>query len=163
MQILEDRWQLAVNEVARELGSTPRTVYRDLSVLERIGVPIYQERRGTRARCRVMAGYRSRRFSVTLSWPEMLALSAARDLVGGASGSFFHGFAVSALEKIRRAVPEELVKRADAMAAGLSASVGVTADGERGSGHLALRRSLGVVVHGLVDREADGDRGALVQ
>ncbi|HZA51563.1 MAG TPA: HTH domain-containing protein [Myxococcaceae bacterium] len=107
MQILEDRRQLAVNEVARELGSTPRTVYRDLSVLERIGVPIYQERPGTRARWRVMERYRSRRFSVTLSWPEMLALSAARDLVGGASGSFFHGFAVSALDKIRRAVPEE--------------------------------------------------------
>ena len=42
MTLLEDRQELAVTDVARELGYTTRTVYRDLAVLERIGVPIYQ-------------------------------------------------------------------------------------------------------------------------
>src|SRR5256885_16088254 len=60
MTLLEDRQELAVTDVARELGYTTRTVYRDLAVLERIGVPIYQERKGRRARWRVVEGYRRR-------------------------------------------------------------------------------------------------------
>src|ERR1700730_3138413 len=67
MQMLEHRQEIVVPEVAAQLGYTVRTVYRDLQVLERVGVPIYQERRGQKARWRVMEGYR-RRLSITLSW-----------------------------------------------------------------------------------------------
>src|SRR5438067_8741248 len=80
MTLLEDRQELAVTDVARELGYTTRTVYRDLAVLERIGVPIYQERKGRRARWRVVEGYR-RRLSVSLSWSEMLALALGGKLL----------------------------------------------------------------------------------
>src|SRR5437763_5776869 len=73
MQILEKRQEIAVPAVAAELGYTVRTVYRDLQVLERIGVPIYQEKTGRKARWRVVEGYR-RKLSITLSWPEMVAL-----------------------------------------------------------------------------------------
>src|SRR2546429_115074 len=46
MQILEKRQEIAVPAVAAELGYTERTVYRDLQVLERIGVRLYQEQTG---------------------------------------------------------------------------------------------------------------------
>lgn len=124
MQLLEERREVAVTEVAEELGATVRTVYRDLSVLERFGVPIFPEKRGTRSRWRVMDGYR-RRLSVTLSWPEMVALTVGRDLLAGASGATFHESAISALGKIRGALPKELTERADALGNGVSASAGV--------------------------------------
>jgi len=130
IQIFDERREVAVPEIARELGWTPRTVYRDLSVLERVGVPIYPERRGSRSRWRVVEGFR-RRLSITLSWPEMVALTAGRGLLAGASGSFFHESAIAALDKIRSALPEELVRRADAMGKSLSASTGIAWDGAR--------------------------------
>lgn len=130
MQILDERRQLAVHDVAKELGWTARTVYRDLIVLERVGVPIYQDRQGTRSRWRVVDTYR-KRLSVTLSWPEMLALSAGRDLLAGSSGSLFHESAISALDKIRGALPAELVKRAETLANGVSAAVGIQVEGGR--------------------------------
>ena len=50
MQMLEHRQEIVVPEAAAALGYTVRTVYRDLQVLERVGVPIYQERQdGMRA------------------------------------------------------------------------------------------------------------------
>jgi len=116
-----------VPEVARELGYTTRTLYRDLVVLERVGVPIYQERVGNAARWRVVEGYR-RRLSLTLSWSEVLALTAGRSLLAGLSGSMFHESAVSGLAKIRRALPEALAARADAAGALLSASSGAAHD-----------------------------------
>src|SRR3954471_14180548 len=130
IQIFDERREVAVPEIARELGWTPRTVYRDLSVLERVGVPIYPERRGARSRWRVVDTYR-RRLSITLSWPEMVALTAGRDLLAGSSGSFFHESAIAALDKIRSALPEELVRRADAMGKSLSAATGIAWEGAR--------------------------------
>lgn len=123
IQLLDERRQLVVTDVARELGYTPRTVYRDLEVLERVGVPIYQEKQGRRSRWRVVDGYR-RRLSLTLSFPELLALAAGRDLMSGLAGTLFHESAISALEKIRRAVPEELVRRFTAGADRVSAGGG---------------------------------------
>lgn len=54
MQMLEHRQEIIVPQVAAELGYTVRAVYRDLQVLERVGVHIYQDRRGRQARWRVM-------------------------------------------------------------------------------------------------------------
>ncbi|MBI3183287.1 MAG: WYL domain-containing protein [Myxococcales bacterium] len=123
LQILDDRREIAVPEVAERLGYTARTVYRDLLVLERVGVPIYREAQGRRARWRVVEGY-SRKLSLTLSFPEMLALTAGRELLAGLSGTLFHEAAISGLEKIRAALPRPLVERADAAARRLSAEVG---------------------------------------
>src|SRR5205823_6156652 len=122
MTLLEDRQELAVTDVARELGWTPRTVYRDLAVLERIGVPIYQERKGRRARWRVVDGYR-RRLSVSLSWAEMLALAAGRKLLAGVGGTL-DAAAASAAAKIGGALPSELGRRALRADASIAAVLG---------------------------------------
>ncbi len=127
MGILQSRGQLVVAEVARELGYTARTVYRDLSVLERVGVPIYQDRRGRRSRWRVMEGYRRRLF-VTLSWTEALALAAGRAVLASYSGSLFDEAAGTAMGKIRAALPAELVERTQRVATALSASAGPMRD-----------------------------------
>jgi proteasome accessory factor B len=127
MQMLEHRQEIVVPEVAAELGYTVRTVYRDLQVLERVGVPIYQDRRGRQARWRVMEGYR-RRLSITLSWPEMLALVAARKMLEGLSAAPLADAAASAVAKVNDALPREVAQRAARFDAMLSAQLGPAHD-----------------------------------
>ena len=127
MQMLEHRQEIVVPEVAAELGYTVRTVYRDLQVLERVGVPIYQDRRGRQARWRVMEGYR-RRLSITLSWPEMLALAAARKMLEGLSAAPLSAAAATAMTKINDALPREVAQRVARFDEVLSAQLGAVHD-----------------------------------
>jgi predicted DNA-binding transcriptional regulator YafY len=115
VRLLDQGDRLSVPHAAGELGCTERTVYRDLVVLQEIGVPVYQEREGKRKRWRLIDGPR-RRLSVTLRFAETLALTTGRDLLAGLAGTFFHEAAISALEKIRAALPAQLLTRADAAA-----------------------------------------------
>lgn len=123
MQILEHRQEIVVPQVADELGYTVRTVYRDLQVLERVGVPIYQDRRGRHARWRVIEGFR-RKLSITLSWPEMMALVAARKMIETVGAPPLSEAAASALKKVNDAVPREIAERAAQFDGAISAHVG---------------------------------------
>lgn len=124
MQLLERRQEIVVPQVAEELGYTVRTLYRDLQVLERVGVPIYQERRGQKARWRVMEGYR-RRLSITLSWPELLATLLGRKLLETLP---LREAAQSALGKLSEALPAEVSSRAAVLEPLLSAHPGGAQD-----------------------------------
>ncbi len=115
VRLLDQGGELSVPRTAADLGCTERTVYRDLVVLQEVGVPVYQEREGKRLRWRLVDGPK-RRLSVTLSFAETLALTAGRDLLAGLAGTFFHEAAISALEKIRAALPAPFLTRADAAA-----------------------------------------------
>jgi len=138
MQMLEHRQEIAVPEVAAELGYTVRTVYRDLQVLERVGVPIYQERQGRHARWRVMDGYR-RRLSITLSWPEMMALALGRKLLEKLSTVPLSDAATSALAKVNDGLPREAAERGAGCDEAVSAQLGASHDYAR---HTAVLRTL---------------------
>src|SRR5262249_37851150 len=86
LQIIDGRRSLAVQEVARELGYTPRTVYRDLQGLEGVGVPLYQEQEGRRSRWRGVDGY-ERKLQLRLTFSELLARSTGRELLSGLAGT----------------------------------------------------------------------------
>ena len=86
-------------------------MYRDLQILERVGVPIYQERQGRRARWRVMEGYR-RSLSITLSWPEMMALLLGRKLLEKLSAPPLADAATTATAKLNDALLREIAQRA---------------------------------------------------
>ncbi len=115
LRLLDERRELSVEKAAAELGCSRRTIYRDFLVLSETGVPIYPEAEGRRVRWRLVDGPK-RRLSITLSFSEMLALTAGRDLLAGLTGTFFHEAAITALEKIRAALPDPLLARADATA-----------------------------------------------
>ncbi len=123
--IIDERREVEVGSVARELGYTVRTVYRDLEVLQKVGVPLYQEQVGRRARWRVVDGYR-KRLTLSLTWSEMLALTAGRGLLSGLAGTLFHESALSALEKIRAALPPPLLARVDVTSMRVTGSVGAS-------------------------------------
>src|SRR5262245_36267611 len=110
IRLLNVRREVHVAEAAVELGTSERTVYRDLRVLERVGVPIYPERTGDKTRWRVVEGYRHG-LAISLSWAEMVAVAAGRALLGGLGDSFFADSAGTALEKIRDALPKEVAQR----------------------------------------------------
>jgi predicted DNA-binding transcriptional regulator YafY len=110
LRILEERREISVPEVADELGTNVRTVYRDLSVLERTGTPLRQIRQGKRARWRVMEGWKNR-VSLTLSFQDLIALAAGcRALEGHPE---LHESAAQALRHVRDKLPQELKERAD--------------------------------------------------
>ena len=113
MQMVSERREVSATAAAKELGCDRKTIYRDFHVLEEIGVPLYQEGDGPRARWKVVDGPR-RKLALTLSWSEVLALTAGRDLLGGLAGTFFHDAAVTALDKVGAALPVELAARAHA-------------------------------------------------
>ena len=115
LRLLDERRELSAEKAAAELGCSRRTIYRDFIVLGETGVPIYPEAEGRRVRWRLVDGPK-RRLSITLSFSEMLALTAGRDLLAGLTGTFFHEAAITALEKIRAALPDPLLARADATA-----------------------------------------------
>lgn len=111
LALLEARPEgLEPEEAADELGALRRTVYRDLRVLEDMGVPLTSTRDGRRARWRILQGYRHR-LQLTLTWTELLALTTASLAVAGLAGTLLHAGAASALEKIRATLPRELAER----------------------------------------------------
>lgn len=112
-----------LEEAAGELGARRRTVYRDFRVLEDAGFPLTSERDGRRARWRMMQGYRHR-LQLSLSWSELVALMAARQMVSGLAGTMLHDGAASALEKIRATLPKALADRLRASELLVSAPVG---------------------------------------
>ncbi|MDF1566011.1 MAG: HTH domain-containing protein [Deltaproteobacteria bacterium] len=54
LTLLEKKSGQTVQDLAELLGVSVRTVYRDLEVLDRAGVPLVQEREGRNVRWRVM-------------------------------------------------------------------------------------------------------------
>ncbi len=124
LQLLETRGAgLELGEAAEELQTGRRTVYRDFEVLQDAGFPLLSEKEGSRARWRMMEGYRHR-LQLSLSWSEVLALSTGAELMKGLSGTMFHEGAVSALEKIRATLPKALAERVRAGEKGVSTTRG---------------------------------------
>jgi hypothetical protein len=108
LALLEVRREgVELEEAAAELGAQRRTVYRDLRVLEDAGFPLTSARDGRRARWRMLEGYRHR-LQLTLTWSELVALMAARQMMSGLAGTMLHDGAASALDKIRATLPRGL-------------------------------------------------------
>ena len=122
MHLLAQRRVVGVPELARELGANVRTLYRDLGVLEAVGVPLVRESSGRTARWRVVDGYRPH-LSVSLSPPEQLSLALGSKLLAGLDGPLGQAPA-SVVAKIERALPGPMAERGRALAESVSASLG---------------------------------------
>ncbi len=119
--LLLDERQLVVDEVAARIGCTRRTIYRDLEVLQRAGMPLYQETLGRAVRWRLDEGFH-RTLSVQLSVQEAMALVAGARSLSSLSGTFFAQGATSAVEKVRHALTPAVRERVEGFVKHLSAS-----------------------------------------
>jgi predicted DNA-binding transcriptional regulator YafY len=119
--LLDSERELGVDDAAKRLGCARRTVYRDLVVLQRIGMPLYQEQRGRHARWRVVDGFR-RRVSIALSVHELIALLVAGRQLTAADPGGLGRHADAALGKIAGTLDAGLRQQLEAIAGRLSAS-----------------------------------------
>lgn len=121
--LFEAERELSVDRAVKRLGCNRRTVYRDLEVLQRAGLPLYQERVGKRARWRVTDGFR-RRLQVAFTLEEALSLCAGAAALDALEGSLFHAGAQRAFEKVRASLSPDVRQRVDAVAKKLSVRAG---------------------------------------
>lgn len=116
-----------VKRLAGECGVQPRTIYRDLNMLQGAGIPYFYD---TKLRCyQVRRDYFMKPVDLTLD--EALALVALGEHVGGAEQIPFTRAANRAVAKIRSQLPDTLRRELEGMDGRLSIKLAAatTADG----------------------------------
>jgi predicted DNA-binding transcriptional regulator YafY len=148
---LARQWQLlhlidrpagvTVDGAARELGCTVRTIWRDLTVLQRAGFPIYDEKSadGHRSVWRVEERFK-RQLPLKLTLPEIGALLMSRELLAPVAPSGLGAAITSAFDKIRGVLSRDALQLIEEM-----------------------RRTLGVRDIGAKLQAAAGDHLPLIQ
>ncbi|HVQ78092.1 MAG TPA: transcriptional regulator [Candidatus Binatia bacterium] len=145
LQLLDRAAGVSVEDAARELDCTVRTIWRDLRVLEAAGFPIYDEAQadGRRSIWRIQESFKQR-LPLRLSLSELAALLMSRDLataVGPASPAISAAF-----EKIAGVLSRDALALIDRM----REVVGVRAMGAKLQAPAA--EHLRVIQEGLVGR-----------
>lgn len=121
--LLDRERSLSVSDVCDRLSVNRRTLYRDLEVLQRCGMPLYQDQEGKRVRWRLDDGFK-RTLSVQLSVQEVMAIVAAERLLSSMGGTIFASAARTAVEKLKGQLAPPIRERLTKLTAGVSASAG---------------------------------------
>lgn len=107
LRILESRGGgVSVPDLASELESNVRTIYRDMEALEIAGFPVYNEKEDGVDRWKFVEGYRSK-IPIPLELTELMALAIARDHLKAFDGTVFSSSLQQAFEKIRATLKPE--------------------------------------------------------
>jgi len=91
---------LYVPKLAKSLGVTKRTIYRDLEAIEDSGYPIYKDKIGSRPAWRFVESYKSSVKELSISSSEMLAMWSALSLLKNLKGTPFEGDLTNLIRKI---------------------------------------------------------------
>lgn len=121
--LLDRERSLSVDEVCRRLSIKRRTLYRDLDVLQRCGMPLYQETIGRAVRWRLDDGFK-RTLNVQLSVQEVMALVAAERLVSSMAGTIFASAAHTAVQKLKEPLAAPIRERLAHLTSHVSISSG---------------------------------------
>jgi predicted DNA-binding transcriptional regulator YafY len=107
---------VTVEAAAHELECTVRTIWRDLTVLQRAGFPIYDEKSadGHRSVWRVEEHFKSQ-LPLKLTLAEIAALVMSRELLAAAGGGALAAPIASAFEKIRGVLSRDALRLIDEM------------------------------------------------
>jgi predicted DNA-binding transcriptional regulator YafY len=115
LQRLDRAGGIAVEDAARDLGCTVRTIWRDLRVLQEAGLPIYDERMadGPRSIWRLQDSFR-RRLPLKLSLSELVALLMSREILAPAGAALGPALR-SAFERIGSVLSKDSLALIDQM------------------------------------------------
>ncbi|HYB43481.1 MAG TPA: WYL domain-containing protein [Candidatus Methylomirabilis sp.] len=108
LQLIDRPAGIAVDDAARELGCAVRTIWRDLQVLHRGGLPVYDDPMadGRRSVWRVDDAFR-RQLPLKLTLSETVALLMSRHLLGPAGAGVLGPAVASAFDKVARVLSKE--------------------------------------------------------
>lgn len=114
---------MAAAELAVELETSLRNVYRDLQALEAAGFPVDTEKDGKQSLWKLMDGYhKDIRFPFTTT--ELIALHVSRDILRVLEGTVFQDSIESLFEKVTTSLPPETIRFIDNVAARLKIGFG---------------------------------------
>ncbi|MGH7324612.1 MAG: helix-turn-helix transcriptional regulator [Candidatus Rokuibacteriota bacterium] len=127
-QLLDAPAGVTVEDAARDLDCTVRTIWRDLRVLQDAGFPIYDERApgGRRGLWKINPEFKAR-LPVKLSLSELAALLMSRQLLAPLGASVLGPAVASAFDRIGGVLSRDALKVIDAM----KETVGVRALGAK--------------------------------
>ncbi|HXG53720.1 MAG TPA: WYL domain-containing transcriptional regulator [candidate division Zixibacteria bacterium] len=100
---------LRVADMARQLDAHPRAIYRDLQVLERLPVPIYQDRSGREVYWKLDPDFR-KTLSIPVTLSELLAVYLAQDALRPLEGTVLYESLQSLFDKVRAGIPRSLFR-----------------------------------------------------
>ncbi|MAE94553.1 MAG: hypothetical protein CL910_07840 [Deltaproteobacteria bacterium] len=106
-RLARSRYGVGLDELARDLEVTRRTVYRDLDALMYAGFPVTSEKRDGRVFYRLYESFELADAPFTAD--EVMGLVFAEDLLGILEGTVFHDSIRSAMAKVRASLGPELV------------------------------------------------------
>jgi len=114
IQLIDRPQGITVDDAARDLAVTIRTVWRDLDVLQKAGFPLYTERAadGNRGVWRVQEEFK-RALPLKLTLGELAALLMSRDLLTPLGVSVLGPEVASAFDKIRNVLSRDALKVLD--------------------------------------------------
>lgn len=101
---------LRVTDMAEQLGTNARAVYRDLQVLESLPVHLYTDKNGKESFWKIDPDYRNR-LSIPFSLSELLSLYLAQDSIRPLDGTVFYESIQSLFEKVWAVLPKPLFKQ----------------------------------------------------
>ena len=107
--LMSSRRGRSVAEVAAELDTNPRNVYRDLHALEEAGFPIYNDRVEGKGLWSVLDTVRHH-IPAPFTLPELMALYFGRGMLRAFRGTFFYESLESLFGKIRANLPEQSLR-----------------------------------------------------
>jgi predicted DNA-binding transcriptional regulator YafY len=116
IQLIDRPQGITVDDAARELACTVRTIWRDLGVLQQAGFPLYTERAsdGNRGVWRVTEDFK-RALPLKLTLGELAALLMSRDLLTPLGVSVLGPEVASAFNKIQSALSRDALKLIEQM------------------------------------------------
>jgi len=114
IQLIDRPQGITVDDAARDLAVTIRTVWRDLDVLQKAGFPLYTERAadGNRGVWRVTEEFK-RALPLKLTLGELAALLMSRDLMSPLGVSVLGPEVASAFDKIQNVLSRDALKVLD--------------------------------------------------
>lgn len=100
---------ITIENLAREVGCTTRTIRRDLEALEVTGFPLYTEEVDGESRWMMMNAFKHAP-SIPFTITELLSLYFSRDLLKVLKGTPFYDSIESLLDKIRKTISPETLE-----------------------------------------------------
>ena len=111
LQLLESNPNgLRVKDIAEQINAPPRTVYRDLRILEQLPIPVYPDKEGRESRWRIDDTYKNR-LTVPFSLTEILSLYLAEDSIRSLAGTILYDSLESLFDKVRANLPKPLFRQ----------------------------------------------------